>query len=485
MKLASISSAFLSSPLDTSAYTLWNSDTGASSHITPHRHWLRNYKKCCVEIKLADGSSIYSEGVGTVLFEPIINGEPAQQVGFSNVLHVPALRNNLFSVLFLSMHRDFAINIHKDTISFKLAGKTLFYAKVHPSSNAAYLQGTTIPISESANLSSSATLPMDLELWHCRLCHPSYPVLRKMIKDELVTGLKITSTAKPDPICEPCLSGKMVADPFPSSSHHSSRLLQLVHSDVHGPIRTPTHSGFIYWVTFIEDSGRFRAAFPMKKKSEVFSCFKRFKAWAENQTGHTVRILREDKGGEYIGREFDDFCAEHGIQRQHSVRARPQQNGVSERANRTMEQGIISMLHQAGLPLSCWGEALAAFIHVWNRTPTSAVPGKTPYEAFYGSKPDVSMLRVWGLLPMSTSKRTRGRGGVLDLIWKSASSLAILLTIRARSSTTLPPRNLSSQSVLSLMSVISLASRSLSPPSSLPLSLMTHPPPPNHHQLSP
>ena len=76
---ASISSAscLLSSPLDTSAYALWNSDTGASSHMTPHRHWLRNYKKCQVEIKMADGSSIYSEGVGTVLFEPVINGSPA------------------------------------------------------------------------------------------------------------------------------------------------------------------------------------------------------------------------------------------------------------------------------------------------------------------------------------------------------------------------------------------------------------------------
>ena len=412
---ASISSAscLLSSPLDASAYTLWNSDTGASSHMTPHRHWLRNYKVCQVEIKLADGSSIYSEGVGTVLFEPVINGRPAQQVEFSNVLHVPALRNNLFSVLFLSMHKDFTIHIHKDTINFNMGNKVLFSAKVDPSSNAAYLQGTTIPISESANLSSSTTLPMDLELWHRRLCHPSYPVLRKMIREDLVTGLKITSDVKPDPICEPCLAGKMVADPFPSSSHRATHLLGLIHSDVHGPIRTPSHSGFIYWVTFIDDSGRFRVVFPMKKKSDTFSCFKRFKAWAENKTGHSVGTLREDKGGEYMGKEFGDFCIEHGIQRQHSVRARPQQNGVAERANRTMEQGIITMLHQAGLPLAFWGEALAAYVHVWNRTPTSAVPGKTPYENFYSTKPDVSMLRVWGCVAYVHIQRDKREGGSL------------------------------------------------------------------------
>ena len=114
-----------------------------------------------------------------------------------------------------------------------------------------------------------------------------------------------------------------------------------------------------------------------------------------------------------MSREMDDFCAEHGIQRQHSVRARPQQNGVAERANRTMEQGIISMLHQAGLPLSFWGEALAAFVHIWNRTPTSAVPGKTPYETFYGNRPDVSMLRVWGCVAYVHIQRDKRDWGSL------------------------------------------------------------------------
>ena len=86
---ASSASGLLSSPLDTPAYALWNADTGASSHMTPHCHWLRNYKPCCIEVKLADGSSIYSEGVGSVMFQPVINGSLAQHFEFTNVLHVP------------------------------------------------------------------------------------------------------------------------------------------------------------------------------------------------------------------------------------------------------------------------------------------------------------------------------------------------------------------------------------------------------------
>jgi len=78
-----------------------------------------------------------------------------------------------------------------------------------------------------------------------------------------------------------------------------------------------------------------------------------------------------------------------------------------------MEEGIISMLHQAGLPLSFWGEALSAFIHVWNRTPTSAVPGRTPYETFYGVKPDVSMLCVWGCVAYVHIQKDKRVGGSL------------------------------------------------------------------------
>jgi hypothetical protein len=194
---------------------------------------------------------------------------------------------------------------------------------------------------------------MDLELWHQHLCHPSFLVLRKMIRENLVTGLKVTSSSKPDPICEPCLAGKMVADSFPSSSHQSTKLLEIIHSDVHGPIRVASHSGFIYSVTFIDDSGRFRAVYLMKKKSETFSSFEKYKAWAENQTNSKIKRFS-------------------GRTRVVSTWVERWMTSVQNMASKgNTLSGIISILHQAGLPLSFWGEALAAFIHVWNRTPTS------------------------------------------------------------------------------------------------------------------
>jgi hypothetical protein len=105
--------------------------------------------------------------------------------------------------------------------------------------------------------------------------------------------------------------------------------------------------------------------------------------------------LHDDKGREYMSREFEAFCIDHGIQRQQTVRNRPQQNGVAERANRTIEEGIISMLHESGMPPTFWGEAIS-FMHVSNKVTTSSLQGATPHEAFHGDKPNLSHLRVWG-----------------------------------------------------------------------------------------
>jgi hypothetical protein len=99
--------------------------------------------------------------------------------------------------------------------------------------------------------------------------------------------------------------------------------------------------------------------------------------WMRHMTPHRIPIhiadgsvlysegsLRDDKGGEYMFNEVEAFCIDHGIQRQHTVRNRPQQNGVAERANRTMEECVISMLYESEMPPSFWGEALSSFIYL-------------------------------------------------------------------------------------------------------------------------
>jgi len=162
-------------------------------------------------------------------------------VEFSRVLHVPSLHNNLLSCLFLTKHKGFEILINSKQMDFKRDGQTLFCAPISLH-NSAQLDGTTVPPPESAHRVS--TLPLTLSLWHRRCCHHGLADIAKMRKGELVTGMVINSDEQPDVICEPCLAGKMHSNPFPLSPNRALQPLELIHSDLHGPLPVQTCEGF-------------------------------------------------------------------------------------------------------------------------------------------------------------------------------------------------------------------------------------------------
>lgn len=309
-----------SSPLQLDADFDWLADTGATSHMTPHRHWIRNYEPCRIPVRLADHSTVYAVGMGTVAFDPVIGGKKGQNVEFSRVLHVPDLRSNLLSCLYLTRVKGLIMVIDSTQMRFFLSSQLLFTASIH-SNNSATLDGSTFANSESASFAS--TLPLDLLLLHCRLCHHNYADLRRLISGDLASGISLTSKDKPDPVCEPCLAGKMTSNPFPTTHHRASRPLELVHTDLHGPMPTATHDGYRYWIVFVDDHTRFRTAMLLKRKSNAFDAFRQYKAWAENQLGLKIKALQDDKGGEYMSSAFLRFTDGCGIERRHTTRNRP------------------------------------------------------------------------------------------------------------------------------------------------------------------
>jgi hypothetical protein len=177
---------------------------------------------------------------------------------------------------------------------------------------------STVPLAEYA--SAVTTVPLDIGLWHRRLAHHHLAGVRMLLDEGLVTGMKLDSKAISDPICEPGLAGKMHSNPFPSSLWHASRPLELIHTDVH-QVPYPSFSGFRYWVSFIDDYSRYCFILPINlAKSDVFEVFKQFKAYAENQSERKIKILRDNKGGEYMSNTFLDFTTQCGIEREHTVR---------------------------------------------------------------------------------------------------------------------------------------------------------------------
>ena len=284
--------------------------------MTPHRHWLRNYTPKCIAIKLANNTIVYLAGVGSVVFNPVIDGKRGQAVEFSNVLHVPKLQNNLLAVLYLTCHSFFVVHINTTHMTFSYSsGPPLFIASIN-SHNAAFLDGITEPVIEYAH--PATTVPLNLALWHHRFTHHHFADIRHFSEHNMVTGMKLNTKSLPDPICKPCLAGKMCASPFPSSTSCSTHPLELVHSNVH-QVPYPTFSGYRYWVTFIDDYSRFHFILPIHAKSDVFNTFKQFKTFAENQCEQKIKTLCDDKGGEYMSNSMLKFMTECRIKCQHTV----------------------------------------------------------------------------------------------------------------------------------------------------------------------
>ncbi len=158
-----------------------------------------------------------------------------------------------------------------------------------------------------------------------------------------------------------------------------------------------------------------------------------FKAYAENQLNAKIKAVQDDKAGEYMSAAFHKFMDQCGIARRHSTRNRPQQNGVAERANRTISDHVTAMLNEANLPASFWALAVSAYVHVWNRLPTAPLPATTPYTEWFKRNRTLVTSGCLGALPMSISSETSEN--LCSLIWRSVSLWAIHLVTRAGSST--------------------------------------------------
>ena len=145
--------------------------------------------------------------------------------------------------------------------------------------------------------------------WHCRLGHISLKRMKKLHDDGLLTLSDFGSFET----CESCLLGKMTKSPFAKSCERASELLDLIHSDVCGPMSTTARGGYQYFVTFTDDLSRYGYIYLMRHKSETFEKFKEFQNEVENQLGKTIKLLRSDRGGEYMSQEFDDHLKSRGI----------------------------------------------------------------------------------------------------------------------------------------------------------------------------
>ena len=264
---------------------------------------------------------------------------------------VPDLRANLLSVGQLQ-EKGFEISI-KDGVCRIEDAKLGLVAQVKMTANRMfplYLHNTT-------NSCFSMRLKDEAWLWHFRYGHLNFGGLKTLQQKNMVSGLP--QIAIPSQICEECVVSKQHRNQFSQGkSWRAKKPLELVHSDICGPINPSLNGGKRYLITFIDDYTRKIWVYFLQEKSEAFAAFKNYKVLIEKEAGSPIKVLRTNRGGEYNSHEFANFCEMHGIKRQLTAAYTPQQNGVCERKNRTILNMVRSLLTTSGVPKNFWPEAV-------------------------------------------------------------------------------------------------------------------------------
>lgn len=148
-------------------------------------------------------------------------------------------------------------------------------------------------------------------------------------------------------------------------------------------------------MTVIDDYSRYTVVYLLQKKSEAVDRLIEYVRYVETLFNRKPKVVRSDGGGEYVNERLQNFFKSEGIKCQYTTAYTPQQNGVAERRNRYLQEMATTMLLDAKLEKKYWGEAVVTAAYLQNRLPTRAVD-VTPFELWYGKKPYLGHLRVYG-----------------------------------------------------------------------------------------
>lgn len=209
-------------------------------------------------------------------------------------------------------------------------------------------------------------------------------VVKRLVSDGYVRGAYIQDCPIKE-TCDVCAQGKMTRLKFPKiAQKHSKAPLDLVHSDVCGPMQTETPSQKRYILTFIDDFTRYGVIYLLRSKSDVFEKLEEYIEMTTTMFNRRVKLLRWDRGGEYTGKQIAAHLKSKGIRVQYTAPFTPEQNGIAGRKNRTLVEMARCMLIDGKCEKQFWGEAVAMANYMQNRMPTKGAD-VTPFEGWFTS----------------------------------------------------------------------------------------------------
>ena len=224
------------------------------------------------------------------------------------------------------------------------------------------------------------------------MCGSNRSYLQKLAT--MVDDMKIIPEERK--ICSTCIQEKQTKLPHNETRVRARKPLELIHSDVFGPITPTSYDGKRYLVTFIDDFTHFTVCYTMESKSCVYQCFRKYESMVTTLFSSKIKRFRCDNGREYLSNEMKEYFEKQGIQFEFTVPYTPQQNGVAERMNRTIAERARCMLLHANVSKNLWSEAVMAAVYVINRCPTTALKNVLPATLWFGRRQKLDKLKIFG-----------------------------------------------------------------------------------------
>lgn len=374
-------------------------DTGATSHIFTKIESFKTFDDTfrpeahCVE--LADGrrSRGAAKRRGDAEISMIDSKGRSHKVTLKQALYIPSFPQDILSVK--------AATSNGATVVFK-----------HGDSFLKHVDGTKFPIYEHERLFFINTVQefedkcngcFDMQTWHEILGHCNYEDVQNL--QNVVDGMEIKGKINKNMQCEACIQGKFTQTRNREPDEKARAALELVHTDLAGPITPNSKEGFKFVLSFVDDYSGATFVYNLKHKSDTTQATERF--IADVASYGKIKCIRSDNGTEFTSRQFRDLLSRHGIRQETSAPYSPHQNGTAERNWRTLFDMARCMLVESELPKSLWPYAVQTAGVIRNRCFNKRT-GQTAYKMLTGKRPDLSRMKKFGSLCYAY-KQNRGK----------------------------------------------------------------------------
>ena len=357
-------------------------DCGATAHIITDKekfiHLDENFDKSKHTIELADSSRRNDIVCGKGRAQIYLTSNTGKRctIVLEDALYIPSYSQNILSV---SKMTKKGVNVYFGPNYAELVAPN----------------GVKFNIEQQGRLYFIKTVMAEgpktrtLKEWHETLGHLNLKDCLRL--ESVVEGMKITE--KKDFKCGVCAEGKMVEYRNHAAATKVKAPLELVHSDLSGPITPASIDGSKYAIIFTDDYSGATFLYFLKNKDDATSATARF--LADIAPWGNVKRMRTDQGGEYISKDFRDLMVKNKIKHEMSAPYSSHQNGTAERSWRTLFETARCLLLQAGLPKNLWTYALRTASYTRNRCFSSRAKS-TPYQLFTGKKPNLKGMHTFG-----------------------------------------------------------------------------------------